>query len=123
MAEERIPIDFHIELEEFPAALETDVVDSLDKLSEGHSDMIGAMVSAKELASDETPHRFQTKVVIYLRPDNVVAEERADNLRASVKGALTAVERQVRGKRAKLGEPWKRPDVSSGDEIPPDIQP
>jgi ribosome-associated translation inhibitor RaiA len=122
MAEERIPIDLHIDLERFPAALETDVVESLGKLSEGHSDMIGAMVSAKELASDETPHRFQTKVVVYLRPDNVVAEERADNLRASVKGALTAVERQVRDKRERLGEPWKRPDVSSGEELPPDIQ-
>lgn len=121
MVEEGLPIDFHIELENFPTELEVEVVQRLEKLAEGHTDIIGAMVSATELASEETPYRYQSKVVVYLRPHNVMGEERADNLSASVKGALSAAERQVREKREKLGEPWKRPDIPSDAGPPPEI--
>jgi ribosome-associated translation inhibitor RaiA len=119
--QEGLPIDFHIDLENFPNTLEVEVVQRLEELAEGHTDMIGAMVSSTELASEETPHHYQSKIVVYLRPDNVIGEERADNLSASLKGALSAAERQVREKREKLGEPWKRPDIPSDEGASPQL--
>jgi hypothetical protein len=47
--------------------------------------------------------------VVYVRPDNVAAVEKGGKAEEALKGALDAVERQVREYRNKLSEPWKQP--------------
>jgi ribosome-associated translation inhibitor RaiA len=47
--------------------------------------------------------------VTYVRPSNIAATEKADNPMTALKGALNAVERQVREKRKRLKEHWERP--------------
>jgi hypothetical protein len=81
----------------------------LRSLAEGNDDMVGASVALEELTGGETPHFYQARVVAYIRPDNIVGVEKADSPDAALKSALTAVERQVRQRRDKLGKRWQQP--------------
>jgi hypothetical protein len=44
-----------------------------------------------------------------MRPEDVVAVEKGKAAEVALKGALDAVERQVRQRRDKLRQPWKQP--------------
>lgn len=84
------------------------------ELADKHSDIVGASVAIEEEArGQDMPHAYRVRVVAFARPDNIAAVEKADALGEAFQGALDAVERQVREKRDKLGEPWKRPDMRS----------
>jgi ribosome-associated translation inhibitor RaiA len=99
-----------------PKALENDLwaeaEGRLRRLAEGHTDITGASVSVDELTGGTTPHRFQVRVVAYMRPEHVVAVEKQETVEGTLKGALSAVERQVRELRNKFRERWKQPSSS-----------
>ncbi len=85
----------------------------LRDLAAGHSDITGASVAVEEQArGEDLPHFYRVRVVAYTRPNNVVAVEKGETIETGLRGALDAVERQVREKREKLSESWKRPDMT-----------
>lgn len=90
-------------------ALRAEANDSLLALTEGHDDLIGASVTVEELTGETTPHRYEATVIVFKRPDNVAAKEKAGTAEAALKGALRAAERQVRELRERLRETWKQP--------------
>ena len=92
--------------EELELELAAEADRRLRDLAEGHTDIIDASVSVEELTGAETPHRYQVRAVVYMRPDNVVAVEKQETVKGALKGALSAVERQVREYRNKLRERW-----------------
>jgi len=81
----------------------------LRALLEGHTDMVSGEVAIEELTDDTTPHMYEVRVVVYMRPDSVVAVEKQETAIGALKGSLSAVERQIREYRQKLREPWKQP--------------
>ena len=52
----------------------------------------------EELTGETTPHNFSASIVVYMRPDNVAATEKAETAKSALKGALNVAERQVRDK-------------------------
>jgi ribosome-associated translation inhibitor RaiA len=116
MASKRFPIEFHSETDGFTSSLREKTSKRLRELGEDHSDIVGAAVTVNDIAKGDEPFRFQFKVVAYIRPNRLVASEKADNVRTAMKGAMSALERQVRERRRKLKESWKRPDFRSGPE-------
>lgn len=105
-------IEFNSDLED--AQHEDDLFLEADRrlreLAEGHSDIVGANVIVRKPAKAETPPLHEATVVAYTRPNNVVGKEKQESAIGALKGALNAVERQVREKRAKLKETWKQPE-------------
>lgn len=79
----------------------------LRALSKGHTDITGAGVSVEELTGDVTPHVYEVTIVLYIRPENIAAVEKRETPVGALKGALSAVERQVREERDRRREPWK----------------
>lgn len=116
MASEAFPIEFHSDTDSFTDDLHDKTLQRLRQLKGDHTDIVGAAVTVEDIAKGDEPFRFQFKVVAYMRPDRVVASEKADNVRSAMKGALSALERQVREKRSKLKESWKRPDFRPGPD-------
>jgi ribosome-associated translation inhibitor RaiA len=108
-------LDFTLELnssglsDEVEDTLFVEADNRLRSLAKGHSDIVGAAVTLKEPAHDVGPPTFEATVVTYVRPSNIAATEKADNPMPALKGALNAVERQVREKRKRLKEHWERP--------------
>jgi ribosome-associated translation inhibitor RaiA len=95
-------------------SLRDEAEDRMRELADEHSDVIGASVAVEQEArGQDMPHFYRVRVVAFARPDNIAAVEKSDGLGKAFRGALDAVERQVREKREKLGEPWKRPDMQS----------
>lgn len=76
--------------------------DEITDLTEGHTDIIGASVSIEELSSGTTPHAYQARVVLYVRPEIIAATEVKPSAKEALQQALDAAIRQVREKRNKL---------------------
>jgi len=89
--------------------MELEAARRLRALREGHTDMTSAEVAIEELVSAATSHLYEARVVVYMRPDSVVAVEKQETEVGALKGALSAVERQIREYREELAEPWKQP--------------
>ncbi len=111
-------LDFHLEFQSEVEPLEdawiTEAESRLRALAEGHDDMVGAAVGVEELTGAETPHRYQVRVVAYIKPENIVGIEKEETVDAALKGALTAVERQVRSHRDKVRKQWQQPPRTPG---------
>ncbi|MGD8632408.1 MAG: HPF/RaiA family ribosome-associated protein [Anaerolineales bacterium] len=112
-----LPIEFHAEVNQSTEELEREAEEHLIALSRGHSDMTGASISIERQAHGETPHLYRARVTVYVRPKNLHAQEKDESMQAALKGALDAIERQLREKREKRGETWKRKDLE--DQAPP----
>lgn len=104
-------IEFHSDLDD--PSLEGELMAlaeaELRELAAGHSDIIGASVTIRHPARAETPPLHEATVVAYVRPNRVVGKEKQESVVGALKGALKAVERQVREKRDKLRERWEQP--------------
>lgn len=110
MSETDFHIDFNSNLnEEAEALLLEEAETRLLKLANGHQDMVGAAITIRRPAKGATDYLFEATVVVYSRPDNIAATEKRGDHTAALKGALSAIERQVRERRAKLRNTWERP--------------
>ena len=78
-------------------------------MREERTDIVGAEVAVEELTGDTTPHVYEVRAVVYMRPENIAAVEKQETASGALKGALSALERQVRQIREKLAEPWNQP--------------
>jgi ribosome-associated translation inhibitor RaiA len=105
--------EFHVEIpnlrDAFENELRTEAESRLFALAEGHTDLIGASVVLEQPARAESSYIYQARVVVYGRPDNMAAVEKDNTPESALRGALDAVERQVRERREKLAERWKQP--------------
>lgn len=103
-------IDFNTDLDDdvFEARLMGEAESRLRDLSRGHDDVIGAAVTIREQAVAQTPI-YEATVVAYVRPENIAGKEKDESPHKALSGALDAVERQIREKRARLGRQWEQP--------------
>lgn len=104
------PVEFESQVQEFTDQLKNSVEQDLHALAEDHQDITGASVMADEPAKGETGYLYEARIVVYKRPENVFAREQDDTLEGALKGAMRAIERQVRQNRSKRDKPWKQPD-------------
>lgn len=81
----------------------------LRDLAGDHDDLRGAAINVRRPAKAETSFIFEVTTAVYARPEQIAATQKDSDPVLALKDALTAVERQVREKREKLGERWKRP--------------
>lgn len=101
--------EFYSEISHLEPALREEARRRLRELTVGHHDIVGASVAMEELTGETTPHMYQARIVVYMRPDNLAAVEKSDSAVGALKGALNAMERQVREYRNQLREHWKQP--------------
>ncbi len=101
--------EFYCDIPNAADGLKREAERRLRELTKGHKDLIGASVAVKEWANKTTPFIYRARVVAFMHPDNLAADEKADTPEAALKGALDGVTRQVRKQREKLHERWKQP--------------
>jgi ribosome-associated translation inhibitor RaiA len=104
-----LEFEFHSEVPDPHGELRAEVERRLRGLAAGHEDLIGASVVVEQPVEAETPYLYRARVVAYVRPEDVVAVEKAALPMTALRGALDAVERQVRDLRDMLRERWKQP--------------
>lgn len=109
MSQTDFSFEFLSEIDQPDEPLRVEAEQRLRDLTEDHTDIIGASVAVEELTGSETPHRFQARIVVYMRPSNLVAVEKAENATTALQQTLNTVERQVRERREQLRERWKQP--------------
>jgi ribosome-associated translation inhibitor RaiA len=104
-------IEFNSDLNDpsFEENLFAEAESRLRQMARGHDDLTGAAVTIRQPAKKETAPLHEATVVAYVRPDNIVGKEKQDTPSGALKGALDAVERQIRKKREKLRDRWEQP--------------
>ncbi|MCL4295556.1 MAG: HPF/RaiA family ribosome-associated protein [Anaerolineae bacterium] len=102
--------EFHSQVPYLAAELMAETESRLRELAEDHTDMVGAAAAVEELSRDQTPHCYRARIVVYIRPENIAAEEQGESLEGTLKEVLEAIERQVRQRREKLDKQWERRD-------------
>lgn len=95
------PIEFRNDIDNSDIDYYVEIEDRLRELARGHQDITGAAASLETVSGHDTPH-FEASVVVYMRPDNISATEKADDPLKALQGTLDAIERQVRERRDKL---------------------
>ncbi|MFN2138031.1 MAG: hypothetical protein ACK2UK_18895 [Candidatus Promineifilaceae bacterium] len=81
----------------------------LRQLASGHNDLTGAAINIRRPAKTKTSFLYEITVAVYARPEQIAATAKEGDPKIALKQALSAVERQVRDKRAKLRKSWERP--------------
>lgn len=104
------PVEFFSDVPHVYDELRLEAESRLEALGKGHTDITGASVAVRQPAHTTTPYIYEARVVVYIKPESIVAVETADTMEVALGSALDAVERQVRQLRGKLGQPWKRHD-------------
>jgi ribosome-associated translation inhibitor RaiA len=112
--EDLFEFEFHSDVDTIDDNLRDRAEERLVALTKGHRDLIGASVSLEPLVRAETTFLYRARVVAFVRPRNLVGVQKADTPEGALKGALDAVERQLRAQRDALHRPWEKP--SSGRE-------
>jgi ribosome-associated translation inhibitor RaiA len=124
MTEEKFNFEFEFQsklgdIGELEDKLYNEADSRLRKLTKGHTDITGASIILEPVVQGtQTSYLIRARVIAYTRPDYINGEEEADTALAALKGALSAVERQVRDKRDKLRETWKQPGGMTQDPEP-----
>lgn len=101
--------EFHSEVPNLDLDLQVEAEQRLRALAKGHTDLTGADIALEPIAQAEFPFKFRARVVVYIRPNYLAASEQAETPSGALKGALEAIERQIREQRERLRERWKQP--------------
>jgi ribosome-associated translation inhibitor RaiA len=109
MNERRIDFEFFSETDSFDEPMRAKVEREIRELAGDHSDITGASIGLEEVSHDATPHRFEARIVIYMRPDDQAVTEKAETAETAMNRALHAVTRRVREYRSKLRKRWRQP--------------
>lgn len=79
----------------------------LRQLAGEQNDLRGAAINIRAATQAETNPLYEITVVVYARPTDIAVTEKDRDPIAGLKNALSAIERQVRQKRDKLGKSWQ----------------
>jgi ribosomal subunit interface protein len=109
MSQTDFSFEFLSEIDQPTEELRAEVEQNLRDLADDHTDIIGASVALEELTNEATPHRYRARIVVYMRPSDIAAVEKAPSPVTAIEEAMKSVERQIRETREKLRERWKQP--------------
>ncbi len=113
MSQPELSIEFQTDVTTSELDLYTMIEDRLNRLAKGHTDIIGASATLEQPAANRTtPYIFQASIVVFMRPNYIRATEMREAPELALRGALDAIERQVREERARLRDSQRQP----GDE-------
>jgi hypothetical protein len=117
MSEMDFHIEFNVELPELSTTLMDEVAVVLRELSRDYNDLTGAAVSVEKIAGVESAYIYRARIVVYRRPENLVAIKEAQSAEIALRDALETVEDRVRSDRTRLGKHWQRPDLVKSDPV------
>lgn len=113
-------IDYYNEINE-DETLFTEAENRIGALADNHTDIIGAMVKlTPQAAGRTTSYANEVTIRIFIRGDDIVVNEQADQPQLALKAALDKIERQVREHRNKLRQSSRRGGVDGMNEYTED---
>lgn len=110
-------IEFHLDNLKISKHLEDKVRDRYTEWKRGHHDITNAYVSLKQLSGKKSVHEYEAKIVLYHRPENIVAGHRSPLIPEAVAGAMQTIERQLRETRAAYRDKRRRKQEKLKDHL------
>ena len=104
-------IEYAVEDATLTEGMKAKVVDRIRRLAGGHKDIAGVAVAIENVKGTKRNASYRCRLVLYIKPANIVAIHKADTEKAALMGVLEAAERQVRQQRERM---WERNRVKRG---------
>lgn len=95
-------VEFYTEVPYLGDEFKLEAERRLRELTKAHSDIVGASVALENIVEAETPYRYQVRIIVYKRPNDIVVVKKDSEPMAALGEALDALEREVRETREKL---------------------
>ncbi len=97
-------IEYAVEDATFTEDMKSKVAGRMQRLAGGHKDIAGAAVAIVNVKGTKRNASYRCRLVVYIKPANIVAVHKAATEAAALMDALDAAERQVRQQRERLRE-------------------
>lgn len=97
-------IDYNIEVPDVGDKFKRETEQLLRKLTDSHSDMIGAAVALEKVADTQTHDIYRVRILVYKRPQDIVITKQDADPMIALRNALDVLEEEVRASREKLAE-------------------
>ena len=95
-------IEYAVEDETLTQGMKAKVADRIQRLAGGYKDIAGAAIAIENMKGTKRNASYRCRLVLYIKPSNVVAVRKADTEAAALTEALDAAERQVRAQRERM---------------------
>ncbi len=97
-------IEYTVEDATLTEGMKAKVADRMQRLAGGHKDIAGVAVAIVNVKGTKRNASYRCRLVVYIKPANIVAIHKAETETAALMDALDAAERQVRQQRNRLRE-------------------
>jgi len=75
------------------------ITDKMSQLEKGYHDITQAYLSVKQLSGKPTVNKYEAKLVLYHKPENIVGSTKSEMIPEAIQNAFVAAERQLRKAR------------------------
>ncbi len=97
-------IDYNIEVSEVGDEFKRETEQRLRELAGSHTDMVGAAVALEKTVDTQSYDIYRVRIVVYMRPQDVVADKEEADPMVALRDALDTLETQIRTAREKLAQ-------------------
>ena len=97
-------IDYNIEVSDAGDEFKQETDRRLRELAGSHTDMVGAAVALEKTVDTQSYDLYRVRIVVYMRPQDVVADKQEADPMVALREALDTLETQIRTAREKLAQ-------------------
>lgn len=106
-----IPVEIHLDHLQISQDSRAWIYDKLDQMENGYHDITKAHLSVKQLSGKPTVNKYEAKLLLYHKPENIVGSYKSELIPEAIQSAFAAAERQLRKSRTASKERRRRPHV------------
>ena len=95
-----INVELHLDHLQISEDTHNWIQDKIDQLEKGYHDITGAHLSVKQLSGKPTVNKYEVKLLLYHKPENIVGSDKSESIPEAIQSAFSAAERQLRKARS-----------------------
>ena len=119
-----INVELHLDHLQISEDTKNWINDKINQLENGHHDITGAYLSVKQLSGKPTVNKYEVKLLLYHKPENIVGSDKSESIPEAIQAAFAAAERQLRKARTASKDRRKRARGSIDFAVPiPETEP
>ncbi|NQV73656.1 HPF/RaiA family ribosome-associated protein [bacterium] len=103
-----INVELHLDHLQISEDSKNWINDRINHLENGHHDITGAYLSVKQLSGKPTVNKYEVKLLLYHKPENIVGSDKSESIPEAIQSAFAAAERQLKRARTATKDRRKR---------------
>jgi ribosomal subunit interface protein len=103
-----INVELHLDHLQISEDTKNWIQDRINHLENGYHDITGAYLSVKQLSGKPTVNKYEVKLLLYHKPENIVGSDKSESIPEAIQASFAAAERQLKRARTATKDRRKR---------------